>query len=170
MANTDFTNPFGDMLKDLNVDMSVFNDAFKNSAAFSEKFTGMALAAAEKNAEISSKWAKDTLGKLAGISKAQDEPADYSKTVADFASASAEAAKEHVAAFAEVAKKVQQDTVELLMAAGKDAQVEATAAVKKATTEAGDAVKKATADATAAVSKVTTEATDAVKKATKKAA
>lgn len=137
------TNPFADMFKDLNVDMSAFNDVFKNTAALSEKFSSVALAAAEKNAEISNKWAKDTLGKLSTVSKAQDEPADYSKAVTDFASASAEAASEHVAAFAEVAKKVQLETVELLLAAGKDAQVEATAAVKKAATEATDAVKKA---------------------------
>lgn len=147
MAKTTFDNPFAKMFEDMPVDMNAFGDIFKNSADLGEKFSKVALAAAEKNAEISNKWTKDTIGKLAGVSKAQADPADYSKAATDFASASVEAASEHVAAFAEVAKKVQMDTVELLMAAGKEAQAEATTAVKKATTEATAAVKKATSKA-----------------------
>ncbi len=147
MAKKTFDNPFAKMFDDLPVDMNAFSDAFKNSAAISEKFSNVALAAAEKNAEISNKWTKDTLAKLAGVTKTQADPADYSKAVTEFASASVESASEHVAAFAEVAKKVQMDTVELLLAAGKEAQAEATAAVKKATSEATDAVKKATSKA-----------------------
>ena len=140
-------NAFTKMFADMPVDMSIFNDVFKNSAAISEKFTKVALAAAEKNVDISNKWTKETLAKLADASKAQAEPTDYSKSMTDFASASVETASEHMAAFAEVAKKVQMDTVELMMAAGKDVQAEASAAVKKMTTEATDAVKKATAKA-----------------------
>lgn len=142
-----FENPFAKLFADMPVDMKVFNDAFKNSAELGEKFSKVALSAAEQNAEISSKWAKDTLTKLADVSKAKAEPTDYSKALTEFASASVEAASENVAAFAEVAKKVQMDTVELLMAAGKEAQAEAAAAVKKATNDAKDAVKKATAKA-----------------------
>lgn len=147
MAKKTFDNPFAKMFADLPVDMNLFSDAFRNTAALTEKFTNVALAAAEKNAEISNKWTKDTLAKLATVTKAQEDPADYSKAVTEFASASAEAASEHVAAFAEVAKQVQMDTVELMLAAGKEAQADATAAVKKATTQATDAVKKATAKA-----------------------
>lgn len=144
MTKTSFDNPFAKLFADMPFDTSAFNDAFKNSAALGEKFAKVALTAAEKNAEISNKWTKETLAKLAAASKVQTEPADYSKAATDFASASVEAASEHVAAFAEVAKKVQMDTVELIMAAGKEAQADASAAVKKATTEATDAVKKAT--------------------------
>ena len=62
----------------------------------------------------------------------------------EFASASAEAAAEHMAAFAEVAKKVQMETVELMMAAGKDMQNEATAVATKTAENAQAAAKKAT--------------------------
>lgn len=144
MAKNTYENPFAKLFADLPVDTKAFNDVFKNTAELGEKFSRVALNAAEKNAEISNKWTKDTLAKMAGVTKVQADPADYSKAATDFASASVEAASEHVAAFAEVAKKVQMDTVELMLAAGKNAQAEATAAVKKATTEATDAVKKAT--------------------------
>jgi hypothetical protein len=127
------------------VDTAAMEDAFKNTAALNEKLSGVALEAAEKSAEISNKWAKDTLNKLGEMSKAKTEPADYAKAATDFASASAEVAAENMAAFAEIAKKVQMDTVELLMAAGKDMTEEATAAVKKATEEVTTAAKKATA-------------------------
>jgi hypothetical protein len=112
-----------------------------------EKLSAVALQAAEKSTEISAKWTKDTIAKMADMSKAKPEPADYAKAMTDFASAQAEVAAENMAAFAEVAKKVQMDTVELLMAAGKDFSEDATAAVKKATDELTATAKKATAAA-----------------------
>ena len=109
----------------------------------------VALEAAEKSNEISSKWAKDTLSKVGSLAKVKEEPADYTKAATDFASAAAELASENLAAFAEVAKKVQMETVELLLAAGKDVSAEASAVVKKATDEVTAATKKATAAAAA---------------------
>ena len=142
---TDFTKVMQDMMASFPVDASAFQNAFKTQAAMTEKFSKVALEAAEKSTEISSKWAKETISKLSGAAKAKAEPADYSKAVTEFASAAAELASENMAAFAEVAKKVQMETVELMLAAGKDASEEAQAVVKKATTEATAAVKKATA-------------------------
>ena len=148
MAKTqDFTTVMKDMMGSFPVDTTAFNDAFKTTATLNEKLSGVALEAAEKSAEISNKWTKDTIAKLGEMSKAKTEPADYAKAMTDFASASAEVAAENMAAFAEIAKKVQMDTVELMMAAGKDLTEDATAAVKKATTEATAAAKKATATA-----------------------
>ena len=146
----DFTKTMQDMMASFPVDASAFQNAFKTQAAFGEKLTKVALEAAEKSTEISAKWARESLAKLTAASKAKAEPADYTKSATDFASAAAELAAENMAAFAEVAKKVQLDTVELLMAAGKDASAEATAVVKKATDEVTATVKKATTAATAA--------------------
>ncbi len=156
--NTDFTKVMQDMMASFPVDASAFQNAFKTQAAFGEKLSAVALQAAEKSTEISSKWAKETLTKLSAASKAKAEPTDYSKAASDFASAAAEMAAENMAAFAEVAKKVQMETVELMMAAGKDASAEATAVVKKATDDATAAVKKATDDVTAAAKKATVAA------------
>ena len=156
--NTDFTKVMQDMMASFPVDASAFQNAFKAQAAFGEKLSAVALQAAEKSTEISSKWAKETLTKLSAASKAKAEPTDYSKAASDFASAAAEMAAENMAAFAEVAKKVQMETVELMMAAGKDASAEATAVVKKATDDASAAVKKATDDVTAAAKKATVAA------------
>jgi hypothetical protein len=139
----DFSKTMQDMMASFPVDASAFQNAFKTQAAFGEKLTKVALEAAEKSTEISAKWAKESLAKLTMAAKAKAEPADYSKSMSDFASAAAELAAENMAAFAEIAKKVQMDTVELLMSAGKDATSEATAAVKKATDEVTATVKKA---------------------------
>ena len=148
MANTqDFTAMMKDMMGAFPVDTTAMEDAFKTTATLNEKLSSVAIDAATKSSEISTKWTKDTLAKMADISKAKAEPADYAKAMTDFASAQAEMAAEHMAAFAEVAKKVQMDTVELMMAAGKDFSEEATAAVKKATTEATATAKKAAAAA-----------------------
>ena len=143
----DMTKALKDMMGSFPVDMSAFDDAFKNTASMNEKLANVAVEAAEKSAEISSKWTKDTLAKIADVSKAKADPADYAKAAADFATAQAEVAAENMAAFAEVAKKVQMDTVELLMSTGKNMSEEATAAVKKATADVTAATRKATAAA-----------------------
>jgi hypothetical protein len=141
----DFTKTMTDMMSSFPTDMTAMNDAFKSSAAMGEKMSKVMLAAAEQSTEISSKWTKDTIAKMADMSVVKAEPTDYTKSMTDFASAQAEMAAENMAAFAEVAKKVQMETVELMMAAGKEATEEATAAVKKATTEVTTAAKKAAA-------------------------
>jgi len=139
----DFSAVMKDLMGAFPVDTGALEDAFKTTATLNEKLASVALEAAEKSAEISSKWTKDTIGKLAEMSKAKAEPADYAKAMTDFASATAEVATENMAAFAEIAKKVQMDTVELLMAAGKDLSEDAAAVVQKATNDVTTAAKKA---------------------------
>jgi hypothetical protein len=141
----DMNTVMKDIMGAFPVDTKSMEDAFKNQAALSEKLSGVALDAAEKSAELSSKWTKETLAKMSDMTKAKAEPADYAKAMTDFASANAEVAAENMAAFAEIAKKVQMDTVELMMAAGKDLQEDAAKAVKKATDDVQSAAKKATA-------------------------
>ena len=141
----DVTKMMQDMLAAFPVDATAMQDAFKSQAALGEKLSKVALEAAEKSTEISSKWTKETLSKLGEVTKLKEEPADYSKAMTDYASAQAEMVAETMAAFAEVAKKVQMETVELMLAAGKDFSEDAQAAVKKATTEVTTAAKKATA-------------------------
>ncbi len=143
----DFNTIMKDIMGTFPVDTKAMEDAFKTQAALSEKLSAVALDAAEKSAEISSKWTKEMLSRLAEVSRAKTDPADYAKAMTDFASANAEVAAENMAAFAEVAKKVQMETVELLMAAGKDIQEDASKVVKKATDEVTAAAKKATAAA-----------------------
>ncbi len=148
MANTqDFGKVMQDMMAAFPMNGNSMQDAFKTSAALTEKMTKVAVEAAEKSTEISTKWTKDTLAKFGMVTKAKDEPTDYTKALTDFASASAEAAAETMAAFAEVAKKVQMETVELMLSAGKDLSEDASAAVKKATTEVTTAAKKVAATA-----------------------
>lgn len=142
-ATPDFSKYMTDMMASFPMDVSAMTESFKSQSAVSEKMTKVALEAAEKSTEISSKWTKDTIAKIGDVSAAKDEPADYTKSLTDFASAQAEMATESMAAFAEIAKKVQMETVELMMAAGKEVSEEATAAVKKATADVTTAAKKA---------------------------
>lgn len=143
----DVTKMLQDMMGSFPIDNKAMQDAFKTSATLSEKMSKVALEAADKSTEISSKWTKDTLAKIAEITAVKEDPSDYSKAMTDFASAQAEMTSEAMAAFAEVAKKVQMETVELMLAAGKDISEDATAAVKKATTDMTSAAKKASTTA-----------------------
>ena len=141
----DFTAVMKDMMGAFPVDTKAVEDAYKTQTTLTEKLSAVSIDAAQKSTELSAKWAQDTLSKFTDLSKAKAEPADYAKSVTDFASASAESAAEHMAAFAEIAKKVQTDTLELMMAAGKDMGEDISEAAKKATTEMTAAAKKATA-------------------------
>lgn len=155
MAMTqDFTAMMKDMMGAFPIDTKAMEEAYKTQTAMAEKMSAVALDAAKKSTDLSAKWAQDTLAKMTALSTAKAEPADYAKSVTDFASASAEVAAENMAAFAEIAKKVQTETMELMMAAGKTMSEDMTAVAQKAT-----------ADMTAAAQKVTTEATAAAKKA-----
>jgi len=157
MATNDFTKTMQDFMGAFPVDTNALQEAFKNQAALGEKMSKVVLEAAEKSADISSKWTKDALVKIGDVAAVKEDPAEYSKSVTDFASNSAEMASEHMAAFAEIAKRVQMDTVELMLAAGKDASAEATAAVEKATKDVTAAAKKAS-DEVASVAKKATAA------------
>ncbi|MFQ6553138.1 phasin family protein [Aestuariibius insulae] len=141
----DYTAIFKDMMGSFPVDTKVMEDAFKTQATLNEKMSHVALDAAEKSTEISSKWTKETLAKMGSLTAAKSEPADYAKSMTDFASSWAESASEHMAAFAEVAKKVQMETVELMLAAGKDMSEDMTSMAKKTTNEMTAAAKKAAA-------------------------
>ena len=139
---TDYTKMFKDMMGSFPMDMSAMQDAFRTSAMYGEKFSKVALEAADKSTEISTRFTKDVLAKMGDLTKVKAEPAEYGKAFTDFASAEAEMMAEAFSAYAEVAKKVQMETVELMLAAGKTASEDATAAMKKASAEVTAAAKK----------------------------
>ncbi len=144
MAKTqDFTAVFKDMMGSFPVDTKSMEDAYKSQATLAEKLSTVSLSAAQESAQLSAKWAQDTLTKMQDMTKAKAEPADYAKSMSDFATATSESAAEHMAAFAEIAKKVQTQTLELMMAAGKDMSEDMTSAAKKAQDDMSNAAKKA---------------------------
>ncbi len=146
-TGTDYTKMMQEMMSAFPTDMSSYQDAFKSYASFGERMSKVAIEAAEKSTEISTKWTKDTLSRMNDAAVVRDEPSDYGKAMSDFASTQAEMTAETMAQFAEVAKKVQMDTVELMLAAGKDMSEDFTAAANKASGEAASAAKKATSGA-----------------------
>jgi len=147
MATTAKTQDMSSMMKDMMgafpVDTKSMEEAFKTQTTLAEKLSAVSIDAARQSTELSAKWMQVSLAKLADMTKAKPEPADYAKAMTDFASTSAESAAEHMAAYAEIAKKVQTETMELMLAAGKDMTEDMTAAAKKATDEMSAAAKKA---------------------------
>ncbi len=154
MAKTpDFAKTFQDMMANFPIDTSSFQEAFKSQGILGEKLTRVALTAAERSTDISALWAKDAISRMGELAAVKQEPADYAKSLTDFASASAEVAAEHMAAFAEVAKKVQMDTVDLMLTAGKDVATEARTVAETVARDNQFAVKKAAAAATTVAAK-----------------
>lgn len=159
MATTqDFTTMMKDMMGAFPIDTKAMEGAFKTQTSLTEKLSGVAIEAAKKSTDLSTKWTQDTLAKITEITKAKAEPADYAKSMTDFATSAAEAAAEHMAAFAEIAKKAQTETMELMMAAGKTMSEDMTAAAQKATADMTAAAQKATSEVTAAAKKASAAA------------
>jgi hypothetical protein len=146
-ANTqDFTAVMKDMMGSFPVDTKTLDDAIKTQSSLNEKLSAVSFTAAQKSTDLSAKWAQETLTKMTTFATAKTEPADYVKSVSDFASASAESAAEHMASFAEIAKSVQTEALELMMAAGKNISEEISAVAKKATVDATSSTKKSTTE------------------------
>ena len=61
--------------------------------------------AARMNADMLTKCTNDTLIKITEIAQVKTDPADYVKSISDFASLQAVVAAKNIAAFAEIAKK-----------------------------------------------------------------
>ncbi|WP_300581026.1 phasin, PhaP [Marivita sp.] len=143
--STDMTATLKELMDAFPVDTKSMEEAYKNSLALTEKLSHVAIEAADKSADISTKWTKDMLAKLAEMSKAKAEPADYAQSMSDFLSAQAEVATENMAAFAELAKKIQLQTFDLIMGASKDFSGEAATAVKKPAADLESAAKTTSA-------------------------
>ena len=60
---TDFTAVMKDMMGAFPVDTSAMQDAFKTQATLGEKLSNVALDAADKSTDVSTKWTKDALAK-----------------------------------------------------------------------------------------------------------
>lgn len=68
----DFTKVMQDMMASMPMDAAAFQNAFRNHAAMAEKFSKVALEAAEKSSEITSKWTKDAPAKMSEADPRQD--------------------------------------------------------------------------------------------------
>ena len=139
---SEMTAMYENIMKALPFDNKLFEETLKKNAGLNEKFASVLITAADKNTDISSKWTKDTLTRLSGLAKPQEETADYAKSMTDFASDQVEVVSESMAAFAETAKKAQMDFVEIMMTFGKDLSEEAAATVKKTTSDVSGLAKK----------------------------
>lgn len=126
----DFAKATEEFFGAFKMDNKMFDDAAKNASEFNVKFGKIALAAAKKNAELTSAWTAETLKSVEAANKIQKDPADYATVVSEFASAHAQAMPEKLSAFAEVVKAAQLEAVELFVAAGKEVQKEVEAATK----------------------------------------
>ena len=147
VANTqDFTAVMKDFMGSFPVDTKTVEDAIKTQSSLNEKLSAVSLTAAQKSTDLSAKWAQEALTKMTTFSSVKTDPADYMKSVSNFASESAEAAAEHMASFAEIAKSVQTEALELMMAVGKNISTDISSVANKATVDSTTSAKKSTTE------------------------
>ena len=82
-----------------------FEIVFRCRNRTSKSLVEMAVLVARMNADMSTKCTNDTLIKITEIAQVKTDPADYVKSISDFASLQAVVGAESIAAFAEIAKK-----------------------------------------------------------------
>lgn len=143
MTNTqDFTNFFKAV--PTAVDSAAMTDAWKTWATFGERFSAIAVDAANKSNDITTNTVKETLALLRTVTKVQDEPAEYTKVVSDFGTAQSELVKTHFEAIGDVAKLAQNDATELMTTTGQHIAEQGSKAANDAGTKAKTAASKAT--------------------------
>ncbi|KAA8609272.1 phasin [Salipiger aestuarii] len=170
MAMTeDFTAKMKEMMDGFPMDTVKLEEAFKTSAAYSEKASSIALDAAGKSTDISVGFTMETLGRMGDLAKARPEPMDYAQAISDFTSAQMTSLSDNMTALTEVAKAAQSETMELLMSFGQDMADEASAATttaakatSSAATSTASAAKTTTRRATSTAKKAATDTADAV--------
>lgn len=86
-------------------DTKAFEIVFRCRNRTSKSLAEMAVLVARMNADMSTKCKNDTLIKITEIAQVKTDPADYVKSISDFASLQAVVGAESIAAFAEIAKK-----------------------------------------------------------------
>lgn len=170
MAMTeDFTAKMKEMMDGFPMDTAKMEEAWKSSAAYSEKASAIAIDAASKSTDISVGFTMETLGRIGELAKAKPEAADYAQAMTDFTSAQMSSLQDNMTALGEVAKSMQADTMELIMSMGRNMADEASAATTtaaKATTNAASktasAAKTTTRRTTTAARKASDDVADAV--------
>lgn len=123
---------FKAIMNDGMMDVNSASAMFAGASEYAAKLSKIALEAAEKSAELSNAWTKQSLKKLEAFGEPLSEPTQIAKISSEIAAAQAQEAPEHLAKFAEVAKSAQMATIELLMSAGREAQNGVADAAKKA--------------------------------------
>jgi hypothetical protein len=143
------TQDFTSFLKDVPVafDADAVTNAMKTSASFSERFSAIAIDAAEKSNDITTNTVKKSLTLLRGVTDVQDEPADYAKAMTDFATAQSNLVKAHFEALGDVAKLAQSNATELFATTGRQVTEQSTKAANDAGAKAKAAASKAAAAA-----------------------
>ena len=141
----DYTAFVKDMMNAFPVDTAAFDAQYKSATELNEKLATVAIDAAGRSTELTTKYTKDILGRVSELSKAKAEPADYAKAISDFAQAQVDSTTEHMTAYADIMKDAQSRTVELMMNAGRDFQSEAAKTTKAAANKATAATQRAAA-------------------------
>ena len=113
------TKAFAELASKLPTTPAAVEDLIKNTTETYEKVLATALGAAQKNADITGNWTRDTLNRLETVAAAKADPSSYAEAAGDFATATFESATDNFVAYAEVAKNAQLDTVKALFATSK---------------------------------------------------
>ena len=104
-SNIDMMAMFKNFTGAMPFDAEAFETVFRCRNRTSKSLAEMAVLVARMNADMSTKCTNDTLIKITEIAQVKTDPADYVKSISDFASLQAVVAAESIAAFAEIGKK-----------------------------------------------------------------
>ncbi|MCY4259232.1 MAG: hypothetical protein OXC91_03065 [Rhodobacteraceae bacterium] len=106
------------ILEKMPTDPASFRKAVNDSVTVNQKLSELAISAAEKSAEVSTKWGREILGQLNEVNAANENPTDYVRKIADLGTASVGSSADYMTKFAEIARQIQIDTLEVLLSAG----------------------------------------------------
>ncbi len=115
----DFAAVWADALPRNPFDPEAVSESARKSAETGEALTAVVLKAAGSCADLTEKWALESLGRAKDVVSAGADPAGFAAAAKESASAAFESAAEHIGAYTEIAKRAQIESVEIVLGAAK---------------------------------------------------
>lgn len=109
----DFAKAAQDFMASMKIDPSALGMPLQAPADFQAKLAKIAIEAAQKNAELTSEWTKETFKKVQQTSNFSGEIADITQMATAFSAEQSSDMQEKLTAYAEVAKQAQEETLKL---------------------------------------------------------
>ena len=112
-ANSRFS--FAELYDRIPSSVDDLDNAARNCVETGGRLTDAAMTAAQRGAEQSGNWTRDTVESFRTLAEPKDHPSAYFDAVTRFAADSAQTASTHMSAFAGIAKSLHSESMDILL-------------------------------------------------------
>lgn len=137
------------------IDKGATMGAWKTWTSFNERFAGIAIDTATRSSEIAANTTRETLSQLRDVTKAYEDPSDYSQAMVHFAQSQVDLTRNTMQEVVKLMQQAKDDAAQLFTEAGEETVEAAEKNAKTAARKTRSQAKKAAEETSAEAEKVT---------------